>query len=365
MRFLITLDDLNAVNGYVIAPRQLAIALRASGHEAKIFCRVIPKVMFKGEGKDDFIVIGIGDLINRKLLASFNPSVIITNAFYPTDLVARDYAKKHKVINLFYVHARIEKMMKTRFIFGEYWPDFLINSVVNLFVDLLKDVDVIIALNDEMHEYIDNLFPGRDIEIVSNGIDLEMFPHTKRSVNEKEIINLLYVANFEARKNQLFLLDVMKYLPNNYHLHLVGGREDPSYYVQFRAKLRKMKGENVIFHGKLELSEVIPLYNQAHIFVDSSIMEAQSLVLLEAIASGLPIVRIYNHDTAGITKHEYSAIHVSDKDSANKFASAIEKLVRDKELYSRINHNDLSERKRYGREASVAQLLAVISKYKH
>jgi len=363
MKFLITLDDLNAINGYVIAPRQLAIALRGSGHIAKIFCRVPPKVMFKGESKEDFLRIGIGSILNNRLIKEYDPDVVICNSHYPTDMIAMDYAHKHKVLSLYYVHSRIEKLIKSRVFMGEYWPEFLINSVVKIFKDELKHVDVIIALSEQMREYLESLFPRARLEIISNGIDLDVFKFKDRKISDG-MIDLLYVANFEPRKNQLFLLKVMNELPDNYRLHLVGGKEDPAYYDRFKTALRKYKGENVILHGKLDLNEVLPLYDKAHLFVDSSLMEAQSLVLLEAMAVGLPIVRIYNQDTAGVTEHKVTAWHVAEKTDAKGFARAIRKLSKDSELYASIRSNQKQERSKYGRDAAVKQLLDVVKKYK-
>ena len=365
MRFLLTLDDLNAVNGYVIAPRQLAIAIRKAGHEAKIFCRVSPKEMFKGESKDDFLRVGIGSIFNNKLIKGYDPDVVICNSHYPTDLIAMDYAYKHKVLCLYYVHSRIEKLIKSRVFLGEYWPEFLINSIVKIFRDELKDVDVIIALNEQMQQYLLKMFPNNTIEIISNGIDLELFKFKDRHIDPDKDINLLYIANFEPRKNQLMLLDVMEDLPANFKLHLVGGKEDPSYYGRFRSALRRYDGDNVIFHGKLELKDVIPLYDKAHIFVDSSLMEAQSLVLLEAIACGLPIVRIYNHDTAGVTVHKETAWHVEEKGGAKRFAAALKKLAGNAQLYDLIRLNQKAEREKFGRDAAVKQLLDVVTRNKH
>jgi len=363
MRFLLTLDDLNAINGYVIAPRQLAIALRKAGHKAKIFCRVLPKVMFKGESKDDFLRIGIGTILNNRLIKEYDPDVVICNSHYPTDMIAMDYAHKNKVLSLYYVHSRIEKLIKSRVFMGEYWPEFLINSVVKIFKDELKHVDVIIALSEQMRDYLESLFPRARLEIISNGIDLGVFKFKERKLDQ-DLIELLYVANFEPRKNQIFLLKVMNELPDNYRLHLVGGKEDPAYYDKFKTALKKYKKENVVLHGKLDLSEVLPLYDKAHLFVDSSLMEAQSLVLLEAMAVGLPIVRIYNKDTAGVTEHKVTAWHVAEKPDAKGFAKAIKKLTKDTELYNNIRLNQKLERDKYGRDAAVKQLLDVVAKYR-
>jgi len=78
----------------------------------------------------------------------------------------------------------------------------------------------------------------------------------------------------------------------------------------------------------------------------------------------LPIVRIYNQDTAGVTEHKVTAWHVAEKTDAKGFARAIRKLSKDSELYASMRLNQKQERTKYGRDAAVKQLLDVVKKYK-
>lgn len=363
MKFLITLDDLTALTGYSIAPRQLAIALRTSGHDCKVFCRLLPKVMFKGESKDDFIKLRIGDVINSRIIKRYGPDVIVSNSNNPTDLIALDYAYRNKVLSIAYVHSRIETLIKTRVFTASSWPQFLMNSVVHVMKTSLKNADVVIALSEELEPYLKRLFPTKPVEIISNGIDLGLFEYKKRKI-DSDNINLLYIANLEPRKNQLFLLDVMEELPSNYHLHLVGGKEDPGYYNSFMKAFKKYKKKNITYHGKLDLSDVLPLYHSSHIFVNPSLMEAQSLVLMEAIATGLPIVRIYNDDNAGVTRDGITALHIEEMCTPSEFSSVIVGLVRDKDLYESITTNDKYYRDIFSIDSAAENLIKVVEKYR-
>lgn len=363
MKFLISLDNLNAINGYVIAPRQLAIALRESGHTAKIFCRIPPKIYMTKEAPEDFLKLTIDPINNQKIFKEFNPDVVIANSNYPTDLMLIDYAHKNNILSLYFVHSRIESLLKTRLFLGEYWPDFVMSSIIKVFKDAIKSVDVIVALNEEMEKYVKGLFPERSIEIIGNGINLDMFKHHERAIDPNERVNLLYVANFEARKNQLYMIKVMENLPNNYILHLVGGPEDPNYHAKFMGALKKYKRGNIVYHGKLGIENLIPLYDEADVFVNSSVMEAQSLVLMEAIASGLPIVRLFGRETEGVTINDLTAVHIDENADPVEFANALESLVNNPESYRKINEAQLKEREKFGRKRASEQLLQVVNKY--
>ena len=93
-------------------------------------------------------------------------------------------------------------------------------------------------------------------------------------------------------------------------------------------------------------------------------MEAQSLVLIESIASGLPIVRLFNEHTAGVTEAEKTALHLKEGAEPAQFAKEILRLVNDPELYQELCRRQREVREKFGRERAVAQLLEVIKKRK-
>ena len=93
-------------------------------------------------------------------------------------------------------------------------------------------------------------------------------------------------------------------------------------------------------------------------------MEAQSLVLIESIACGLPIVRLYDEHTAGVTEAGKTAVHLDHDISPQEFAAAIKDLVESPERYHRMCLAQKEVRSKFSREAAVDRLLEVITKYK-
>jgi len=134
--------------------------------------------------------------------------------------------------------------------------------------------------------------------IIPNGVDLTKFnPHPLKSTNlpySKDKINILFVGRIEKRKGLIYLLKAFKILEKKFsqkiRLIVVGDgnlRKDSENYVK-RNNLKE-----VYFEGRV--SDTLPYYKTADIFVSPAIFgESFGIVLLEAMASGIPFVAFAN-----------------------------------------------------------------------
>jgi N-acetylglucosaminyldiphosphoundecaprenol N-acetyl-beta-D-mannosaminyltransferase len=98
-------------------------------------------------------------------------------------------------------------------------------------------------------------------------------------------------------------------------------------------------GSTVIWHGHVPHSEALGIMAEGHAFIHSSLLEAASTVVLEALSLGLPVIC---HDICGMA-HAVTAecgIKIplrNPETSVSGFARAIEEIANDSQLYDRLS----------------------------
>ena len=127
------------------------------------------------------------------------------------------------------------------------------------------------------------------IDIARLGIDPGVFKPAERDANDR--FSVLCVGRLTPAKGQHLLLEAVTRLRANnqqMHLHLVGDGPD-------RASLQQHCGElgleeQVEFHGALNHDQVRAIYARSDAFALPSFAEGIPVVLMEAMAAGLPCI---------------------------------------------------------------------------
>jgi glycosyltransferase involved in cell wall biosynthesis len=138
------------------------------------------------------------------------------------------------------------------------------------------------------------LYETKNFTIIHNALDLEMFGYSesirankRNELNIGNKIALCEIGHLNDCKNQLFTLDVLSKLKQNYVLYLVGVGEE--YKRLLDEKIKELDLENrVFFLG--ERHDVYGLLQAFDIMIFPSKHEGLSVVCMEAQASGLPII---------------------------------------------------------------------------
>jgi glycosyltransferase involved in cell wall biosynthesis len=172
--------------------------------------------------------------------------------------------------------------------------------------------------------------------LLHNCIDLKKFAHTgQRSVNAGHI-RLINCGSFTPRKNQAFLVDVMEQLlasNNHITLDLIG---DGPMLEEVKQKVaQRHLSQHIFFRGKI--NDVQAYYKQSDIYVHSASVESFGLVLLEAMAAGLPVIALDGQGNRDLIEDGKMGYILQEEDPV-AFARVIIQLINHPEQYSFISN---------------------------
>jgi len=115
-----------------------------------------------------------------------------------------------------------------------------------------------------------------------------------------------------------------------------------------------LKLKNVKFAGQAEGDELLNFYQEAGVFVLTSEREGMPLVLLEAMAMGLPIVATNVTGSRDVVKNLQNGLLVPYQD-ANAFRAALLQITNDQELYEKLSHTSQKMAEQHSWSKIVAQ----------
>ncbi|MEA2020606.1 MAG: glycosyltransferase family 4 protein [Patescibacteria group bacterium] len=143
------------------------------------------------------------------------------------------------------------------------------------------------------------------LEVVENGVNVAVFtppsgdfaageapgasfPQPQGLGNAAK--SILYVGALQPRKNVHLLIDALAHLPQEYYLTIVG-KGDKGYEESLRDMVKELNlEERVAFKGYIEYPKLPEIYQIASVFVLPSSYEGLPKVVLEALASGVPVL---------------------------------------------------------------------------
>jgi len=195
--------------------------------------------------------------------------------------------------------------------------------------------------------------------VIPNGINLEEFnpkvPKLKRFSDDK--INILFLGRIEERKGLIYLLKAFKILEKNFsnlRLVIVGEGDLKKDCLSF---VKENNLKEVYFEGEKKGKEVPSYYTSSDIFVSPAIFgESFGLVLLEAMASGVPVVAFANQGYKDFLKGKKGAFLAPPKDY-KALAEKIEILIKNPQLRKKMGKEGIEEAKKYSWKLIAEQVL--------
>jgi len=206
-----------------------------------------------------------------------------------------------------------------------------------------------IAVSRVARDCVSRYFPG-DFQIIPNGVDLDLFSPqvSPREEFADGKVNILSVSRFEPRKGLCYLLnaygEVKRRIPDA-RLIIVAPKTRASY--KYKEIVERNKLSDVIFVSSVSSSELPSYYSSADIFCSPAIGgESFGIVLLEAMASGKPVVASNIEGYNDVLNHGEEGLLVSPKDE-EALAQALLSLTKDKSLRQQMGAKGRIKAKEY------------------
>lgn len=225
-----------------------------------------------------------------------------------------------------------------------------------------NELDAIIVPSSPMRERLLEYGVTSEMHVLPTGIPLGRFTHGDRDrfrqhyQIEPERPVALYVGRAAHEKNIDFLIDAtriaLQRVPNL--LLLIAGEGPALQRLQEHARQAGLN-DAVRFVGYLDRTHELPdCYAAADLFVFASHTETQGLVLLEAMAAGLPVVALAKMGTCDILVGNSGAI--APPAELDAFAAAMVQVINDPALRRQMCEQGKAWASTWSDEALTARL---------
>lgn len=199
---------------------------------------------------------------------------------------------------------------------------------------MYKKCNVIIAPSRSIADLLKSKLRHSAIHHVCCGINLKKF-HPKKSYRNAKTPSFLYVGRLSFEKNIDVVIKAFKLIDEKgigFSLKIVG--DGPARkYLEGMAKRYGLESK-IKFTGEVYGNALREMYRKNDVFVTASTMETLGMSILEALASGIPVIAAKKYAVPDIVKDETNG-YLAEPYSAESFSEAIMKIIKNK---SRIPH---------------------------
>ncbi|PIY95571.1 MAG: glycosyltransferase family 1 protein [Candidatus Kerfeldbacteria bacterium CG_4_10_14_0_8_um_filter_42_10] len=232
--------------------------------------------------------------------------------------------------------------------FHTYMKANLAYDVINeSFKPYFKKLTGKICVSEPARDFIYQYFPA-DYRIIPNGVDTNCFRPGLAPIKkfDDDIFNLLFVGRIDPRKGLRYLLQAFSIVyghDSKVRLIVVGKGILSEYYKMF---LLKDLEDKVFFEGYVSAEEIPHYYATADIYCSPATHgESFGIVLLEAMASGKPVVASSNEGYKQVLSSK-EGILVEPKNVV-QLAKAIISLMDDKKKRKKMGEAGRKKAEKY------------------
>ncbi|MHC4215134.1 MAG: glycosyltransferase family 4 protein [Planctomycetota bacterium] len=205
--------------------------------------------------------------------------------------------------------------------------------LAGLFRKIWNRASAVVANSDGLRNLASQFMPELDIEVIPNGIDCDKF-FLRENKEFGKPIRLLTVCRLISRKRIDILIEAVSLLNKagvDVELNVAGEGNLMNPLKELTADLGIAAKVN--FMGRVVAEHIPEVYQQNDLFVMSSAHEGMSNAMLEAMASGLPIVTTR---CEGLDELIVDNGIIVEQDSSEAIAEGIKKVISDRDIWRQM-----------------------------
>ena len=337
------------VGGVPIAIDNLARRLRELGHRVFIFAPEYEEDA--GEDADVFRILSISHfnrtdfslpllitLEPQSHFAELRPDLVHVHHPFLLGATGLNLARSMNLPVVFTYHTQYEK-------YAHYMPfsEKMVGDVaMNVAWRFANCCDAVIAPSTDIRDTLLERGVRTEIRVIPTGVDLQKSKGASATLLRKTLgipadaKVLLFVSRLAKEKNAAFLLDVFGRVAaarDDAHLVMVGSGDEEAALRE--AAAAGGNAARIHFTGTLSGKELASAFRGADLFVFASTTETQGMVVLEAMAGGLPVVAVDAPGVRDVVSEEENGFLVPEGD-ADAFAARVRQVLDDPALYDSL-----------------------------
>ncbi len=382
MKILFTTESYYPIiDGGAIAQHRIVHELIKKGHDVRV---IAPAFFFKNIVEDEngstiyrpraFVLpfymnnkyhfAPFPFLYVKKIIEDFKPDVINVCSPYPISICAMILAKKKHIPLVGSIHILPENVLAP--FFSSSWYPTLVKYVWSYLIHFYNRVDWATVPTQTGAVMYQEKGLKTPVSPISNGVDTELFKPTNKGEYLRKRFNLpekpliLYTGRINQEKNVDVLVKAIPFVLKNIDAHFLfcgSGGLKPD---MMRLTQQLGVDGHTTFIDFLDWADYPNIFTLADVFVMPAESELQSIVTLEAIATGIPPV-VVNKGAVPELASAQNGLVFEPKDS-NQLANNIITILSDAQLRDTMKKNSLKLSEQHSMNAVGTQYEQVYEK---
>lgn len=312
----------------------------------------IPEMFIFGENRE-FRMANIFQWRVRQEVRRWLPDVIHLHHPVWVGSLGLFIARRMKIPAVFTYHTRLEHYAHFIAIPGPLFRNLISHWLVRRFAN---KCDAVIVPTYSVEEYLRLIGVKTEIFVQPTGIDVERIHDVSdaeaNALREKLGIGnekiLVCLTRLSQEKNIDFVIDGIRRLKRqtseSFRLLLLGEGDERK---RLEARVREEGLEDVVtFAGIIPPHEVPVWLRLGDVFVFASKSETQGMVVLEAMAAGMPVVAVRSSGIDDVVDDGINGYKTPE--SVNRWADKVRALIEDDTLRARLSEKAISFAEQHG-----------------